>query len=111
MSKFDKATKITAREKRTWLKALRSGEYAQGKHALKQGAGLFDEGFCFCCLGVLCEVVPRLQSTSKAFLKAGKLEFDTYIGIPGSAQGRLAASNDSGRTFKQIAAQIERSKL
>jgi hypothetical protein len=33
-----------------WVKALRSGEYKQGKEQLKSKDG-------FCCLGVLCDIV------------------------------------------------------
>ncbi len=36
-----------------WLKALRSGQFAQAKKRLKLQSG-------FCCLGVLCEATPDL---------------------------------------------------
>ncbi len=36
--------------KQQWVEALRSGEYQQGKSALRQGNA-------YCCLGVLCEVM------------------------------------------------------
>lgn len=36
--------------KTRWITALRSGKY-------KQGAGYLNENDCFCCLGVLCDVV------------------------------------------------------
>ena len=35
--------------KEKWLKALRNGEYEQGKNALKPNG-------TYCCLGVLCEL-------------------------------------------------------
>ena len=35
--------------KKKWLKALRSGEYQQGKYWLKKADS-------FCCLGVLCDI-------------------------------------------------------
>jgi hypothetical protein len=34
-----------------WLRALRSGEYKQGRRVLK------DDDGAYCCLGVLCELV------------------------------------------------------
>lgn len=36
--------------KEKWLNALRSGEYSQGKHQLR------DANDNFCCLGVLCDL-------------------------------------------------------
>jgi hypothetical protein len=38
--------------KEKWLAALRSGEYKQGRHALKQDNN-------FCCLGVLCDIYSK----------------------------------------------------
>lgn len=37
--------------KEQWVKALRSGDYRQGR------ALLFANG-CYCCLGVLCDIAP-----------------------------------------------------
>lgn len=36
-----------------WVKALRSGEYVQGKY------GLISNDDKFCCLGVLCDIAPK----------------------------------------------------
>lgn len=38
--------------KARWVAALRSGEYPQGKHALRTAEG-------YCCLGVLCDLAVR----------------------------------------------------
>ncbi len=38
-------------DKEAWLKALRSGEYEQTKHTLRNDQNQF------CCLGVLCEIL------------------------------------------------------
>lgn len=38
--------------KAKWVAALRSGEFQQGKHALRSNEG-------YCCLGVLCELHRR----------------------------------------------------
>lgn len=37
-----------------WVAALRSGRYEQGSHWLNRGGK-------FCCLGVLCEIKPRIS--------------------------------------------------
>jgi hypothetical protein len=42
--------KMNPEIKEKWLKALRSGEYAQGKCQLRRWNS-------FCCLGVLCDVI------------------------------------------------------
>lgn len=44
--------------KKAWLRALRSGDYKQGKAALRAliGEGP-NNGECFCCLGVYADVV------------------------------------------------------
>lgn len=44
---------MNPRIKELWLEALRSGEYAQGKHELQTTNGKF------CCLGVLCEIAVK----------------------------------------------------
>ena len=41
-----------------WIKALRSGEYKQGKHAL---CSVVEGENRYCCLGVLCEVDPDIK--------------------------------------------------
>lgn len=40
--------------KTKWLAALRSGNYKQGRMALKRGVG--DGTADYCCLGVLCDI-------------------------------------------------------
>lgn len=50
-------TPIDEQQFRTWIKALRSGEYSQGKKLLQGSEG-------YCCLGVACKVLiefPRLR--------------------------------------------------
>lgn len=42
---------INQKQFNSWLKALRSGEYGQGKYALNPNPGIY------CCLGVACDVV------------------------------------------------------
>jgi hypothetical protein len=44
---------MNAEVKEKWLNALRSGEYKQGRYALKSINGFF------CCLGVLCDLYSK----------------------------------------------------
>lgn len=113
-----------------WVKALRSGKYKQGQNYLQ-------EGDMFCCLGVACEVfkVPSIKRygrirygtvdlSSEQFLSLKaqeKIGLSTEDGAfeplavkwPRSmpkglrCKSSLAALNDAGATFKQIASFIE----
>lgn len=40
---------------KVWIEALRSGDYLQGKYALKTASN----NPCFCCLGVLCDLYQK----------------------------------------------------
>lgn len=42
--------------KKRWIKALRSGDYEQGRGVLKRTCENIPDKFC--CLGVLCEIHP-----------------------------------------------------
>jgi hypothetical protein len=112
--------------KSKWLEALRSGEYSQTKHVLKD-----DDGFC--CLGVLCEVydkehgqnnwiaeervdAPRYKHLDGSYALlpdvvmqwadlnsiSPKVSFDTLYN-----DTALANLNDRGYKFEQIADIIE----
>lgn len=102
--------------KAKWVAALRSGEYKQGRRALRSVANEF------CCLGVLCEVagVPSqldertdivytytfkcgdVQTKSSAFICG-----DLFSSI-GSYDSVLISMNDvSKNTFCEIADYIE----
>ena len=113
---------------RTWVEALRSGDY-------KQTAGVLYDGEGYCCLGVLCRVmgykfevttpsvfkwhvadVTENESSSqllprKAMVKAGiksnngQVNFVTEDGD--SEQITLAEMNDNGQNFETIADFIE----
>ena len=109
-----------------WLKALRSGEYAQGQGALQEDV---QERQLHCCLGVLCVI----QNRPKHRDIAGRTEFDgttgylaranpayeTLIGAGNFPAGvvvevgterifTLAYANDQGLTFLEIADIIEK---
>lgn len=109
-----------------WVAALRSGEYAQGKNALRNSKNEF------CCLGVLC----NLHAQSHPGIAAGQRDPRKYLGEYGrlsalvmdwagirnnlgsvdvgcpqkTVNGRvtLAAANDSGARFLTIADFIEK---
>lgn len=95
---------MKAEPKRLWLEALRSGEYKQGQYYMRNGG-------TYCCLGVLQEVAqkagvvftPDWGSTSFIPSPVGK-----WIGIDFQKGEDLAAMNDSGESFNQIADYIER---
>lgn len=114
--------------KTKWLAALRSGEYAQGRSALRVND-------TFCCLGVLCDVVHKetglgewtqreflLDPDTKVFAVEDSRElhylpmkvqevtelfmsnpFFTMDGTP----DHLSHMNDQGKTFEEIANVIE----
>jgi hypothetical protein len=58
--------------KAKWLKALRSGEYKQGRQRLRKDNR-------FCCLGVLCDIY--IKDTQR-----GKWENDTFIDVDGARE-------------------------
>lgn len=109
-----------------WVKALRSGKYQQGTGALcnvQEG-----EPDLFCCLGVACDLYQKENGDLKVEQTTWKPGQRTYDGRTGSLPEKveewlgladgdgsykdgdtsLASYNDAGKTFKQIAAIIER---
>jgi len=103
---------------KTWIKNLRSGKYAQGRHSLYERSRTFFDGTKFeaayCCLGVACIPVAKKQKKSiKAVAKsAGKIEKQSLLsrlGLTADVQERLIDMNDyQGKSFKQIANYIEK---
>jgi len=97
-----------------WVKALRSGEYKQGRVYLQRDNR-------FCCLGVLCKVldVPNIVSdygNNTMTFDFGKeyssislpFEFSKYIGLSTIEESNLIHMNDRLRKdFSQIADYIE----
>ena len=110
-------SKMNKRIKQLWVAALRSGEYAKGKGALRANGK-------FCCLGVLCNLHaqehPKFASKqTQKNLYGGKSELppiavyewaklDDYIrvNIDGNLS-KLEVHNDNGVSFKKIAKAIE----
>jgi len=102
--------------KAKWVAALRSGEYKQAKENLQDDKG-------YCCLGVLCVIS---QSETGFGIKENRDEnsgdetisitIQRWADLPSSEgaivsiekeETSLAAHNDAGRTFLQIADAIE----
>lgn len=52
------AYKLRSKIKEAWIKALRSGEYKQCQHRLKDSVT-----GSYCCLGVLAEVTAKIEET------------------------------------------------
>lgn len=95
--------------KQRWVAALRSEGYKQAKNALRSR-----EGEAFCCLGVLCDLLPSRRWEDigcHLVLKNGERCF--AVGLAPSEiankdeQGILAKLNDNGASFEKIAALIE----
>ena len=97
---------------RKWVKALRSGEYKQGRGRLRNRDR-------FCCLGVLC----NLHAQAHPKIASEQLNTTSYLGeeyaLPSIVMnwvgvsspnrllhyrgGGLATMNDTGASFDQIA--------
>lgn len=84
--------------KATWLGALRSGKYKQGKGSLRPAPGVF------CCLGVLCEAA-HIHTWDTALVKADPGQQDV---LSVDMQLQLATMNDQGADFNEIADWIEK---
>lgn len=92
--------KLTPEVKSEWCEALRSGKYKQGRGFLHD-----DNDNSYCCLGVL-QALRKLPKDD---------EGDEYIdpphaeifGLKIGKQMDLAAMNDDGQSFAEIASYIE----
>jgi len=101
--------------KKKWLAALRSGKY-------EQGTGALCEDGKYCCLGVLCEVLPRPKKKSVKYFynenivpnrlalkAAGWPDGDSVALIYNGHRRCVSSLNDSaGLSFKQIANLIDK---
>ena len=100
--------------KEKWLEALRSGEYKQGRGALRNKD---DE---YCCLGVLCDVVKGSDGVQMSWADDGNLwTLGSFIGYPpprvmyladlnsGQVLQLITRNDDWGNTFEEIADYIE----
>ncbi len=92
-----------------WVEALRSGKY-------EQTTGQLREGNKFCVLGVLCDIAPK--SVGQWGGISGELFSGHDMVPPGallewaditySETDRFAQDNDDGRTFAQIADDLQK---
>lgn len=96
--------------KSKWLEALRSGQYRQGRGALRDN----QDGFC--CLGVLCDIIDKDQWNKDSDFWLWKTrsggvpdEVADEIGLPRSVSYRLATHNDQDDwSFEELANLIEK---
>lgn len=95
---------MNKRLKARWIKALRSGKYAQTDGQLCNTRQ--DGSQSFCCLGVLREIEPTAVRQRHGM----ELLEEETCGMHQSVQEKLARYNDDGKSFKWIAAYIERRK-
>ena len=84
--------KFTQEIKDKWLEALKSGEYKQGFKTLRTERG---EEIRYCCLGVLGEIHPDLNSDPITSLEKSPYEYIRQaIGID---PGRIWRQNDKDK--------------
>jgi hypothetical protein len=107
---------------REWIKALRSGKYKQtfGFLCVPKESGTYPQGYC--CLGVACEVYRKHYHLEVAERGYSQTYDGAASGLPLVVReafgirdtlgeyksGALYLHNDAGKSFKQIAAIIER---
>jgi len=94
-----------------WVRALRSGEYEQTQGALMDS---FDGNKAYCCLGVACVLRSEELGVDPQTLSVHpERTFDDngFAGewlFPEDVQEDIAALNDSGKTFEELADHIEK---
>ncbi len=106
----------------SWVEALRSGKYLQGRQRLKHRPSGVEGPYKYCCLGVLGEInglderyllewaaLPdRERGCTTLATALGEIRDYTPIFIDGVSHTCLAKANDSGVSFLRIADWIER---
>lgn len=93
--------------KAKWVAALRSGEYKQTTGQLVHES--VRGNLSYCCLGVLCEISPRVKELNTYHdTILGDRAVD-YAGFTMSQSNLLQSMNDDGGNgFKRIATYIEK---
>lgn len=97
-----------------WVKALKSGKYAQGTSYLKQGSE-------YCCLGVLSSISPYKNNFTRMNLNVNDKSKNSVLPVPirdwagmRTTSGELnndcslTSMNDNGSSFEQLADFIEK---
>ena len=101
--------------KTKWLEALRSGKYKQGVRVLRS---IHDD---YCCLGVLCDLIApekwvKPDYGNSMFFRSNYGDKKSHFppdevrnaaGLSLENGDTLAAKNDDGQSFEQIAKFIE----
>lgn len=93
--------------KAKWVAALRSGKYGQCQGVLRDFDG-------YCCLGVLREIIAPRSTDSDDDWAALSHDMSEMAGLrrygigPNNEQETLAAMNDEGKSFDEIADYIEK---
>ena len=92
--------------KKKWVAALRSGEYKQGMFAMCNRGE-------YCCMGVLCDLLPKPAKKGVYYFRRGQAaELPNAMamnmaGISSLTVDLLVGQNDNGATFSEIAEYIE----
>ena len=107
---------ILTENQKKWISALRSGKYKQGKKKLRVGDS-------YCCLGVACEVLgiegvkdpEGYYCYSNLFAVAPMrvveaLGLINEVGSRNDGSTNLTRLNDEGKTFEEIADELESGK-
>jgi hypothetical protein len=109
---------VNTQLKQSWIAALRSGGYLQGRGLLRER--LIGGRALFCAMGVLMDLVASAalwDRLARPGSRAGSLdevcgylpaEICGEIGISNVQQAFIAGLNDHGKTFEEIADVIER---
>lgn len=96
-----KYAKMNPKHKKTWIKALESGNYHQGIGQLKYNTG--GNNYRYCCLGVaerVCLEIPNSNINGGKLTSFSKKELE----ISDAVQDRLIELNDDQKlSFKEIA--------
>lgn len=105
-----KDVKFSEEIAKKWIRALKSGDFEQGKGQLARHRS--DGIEYFCCLGVLKSTLD-IKSDSACYiadLVLGEMgsEINVFYLLPGEIQKKLAEMNDDGASFRQIAAYIKK---
>lgn len=94
-----------------WIAALRSGKYKQGKEKLLSYDN--DSNPCYCCLGVLQAIEPRIITDDVDELLDPE-SVKKFLGVSttdGFNQSKYAQWNDRGDPFSVIASRLEQQWL
>jgi hypothetical protein len=103
--------------KQSWIAALRSGRYHQGRGRLRERT--LKGGAYFCAMGVLFDLIATPMQWSRLTMPGSRVgttdevagymppEIRGEIGVSCAQEALIAGLHDSGKTFEQIADVIE----